>query len=34
MSLEWEMDCNASLEGTEMMLFECEILGGINFVLV
>lgn len=34
MSLEWETDCNASLEGTEVMLLECEILEGNNFVLV
>lgn len=28
MSLEWEMDCNASPEGTEVMLLECGILVG------
>ena len=34
MSLEKEMDCNASLDGTELVLFECEFWGGKNFVLV
>lgn len=34
MSLEWEMDSNASLEGAEVVLFECEILEGNDFVLV
>lgn len=34
MSLEWETDCNAGLEGAEVMLFECEFLGRNDFLLV